>query len=228
MEKYEPSFDPYRDLKRGERRTTERASERRESPFVRIANLSSEAEDIDWINDPLLLPGDYFAGGIGFSRLTEPPIFQLKANDAHRLLDFHWFRGAAIVRKGWVELCRDLDPDAIEVIPLQIILADGRSAEGDFYLWDVVRRIDAIDWGCTKATVIKGELHGEDYLYTSQVRAIVMRPDVPEKIHLFRDRIYRTTVFCTRMIEQEAVRRNLRGFATGDLHNNPHTIREYY
>lgn len=228
MEKYEPSFDPYRDLKRGEQRTTKGVYDERQGPLIRIANLSAETGELTWINDPLLLPGNYFGSGIGFARITEMPIFQLKASNADRLLDFHWFGGAAVVRRTWVDLCRDLDPDAIEVIPLQVILADGRQAGGEFYLWDVVRWIDAIDWDHTTATVIKGELHGTDYLYVSKISSTVLRPDISNRIHLFRDQIDRTTVFCSRAFEQEAVRTKLRGFATGELYNNPHTGREYY
>lgn len=232
MEEFKPTFDPYRDLRRGEERVcTYRPSEWQgeegeRSPYVRIANLSSEVA-LDWINDPHL-GRDYFGGGSGFSKLTEQPTFRFESASLIEIPDFHWFGEAAVVRRSWIDFCLELDAAAIEFIPIQSILANGDPVPEQLYVWDVVRVIDAIDWGRTNATVIKGELNGEDYVYTRLLKSITLRPDIPGHFHLFRDRVRPTVVFCTRLFEREAIRRGLKGFAMGDLHNYPHTARAHY
>jgi hypothetical protein len=232
VEKYELTFDPYRDLKRGEERVCTyqpgewQGKEGERSPYVRLANLSSEVA-MDWINDPHL-GRDYFGGGAGFSRLTEQPRFQFDNASLDDVPDFHWYRSAAVVRRTWIDLCLGMDDAAVEFIPIHAALANGDLLSEQLYAWDVVRVVDAIDWGRTNATVIKGELNGEDYVYARRVRSITLRPDIPAHFHLFRDRVRPTIVFCTRAFEREAVRSCLKGFATGDLHNYPHTVREYY
>lgn len=232
MEKYEPSFDPYRDLKRGEeRKCTYQPSEWQgksgeKSTYVRIAILSSDVE-MDWTNDPHL-GRDYFGGGAGFSRLPEQPVFQLGSASLDDVPDFHWYRSAAVVRRAWVDFCLELDAAATQFIPIRAVLANGEPAPEQLYVWDIVRVIDAIDWGRTTATVIKSELNGEDYLYNRGLKSITLRPDISPHFQLFRDRIERTTVFCTRSFEQQAAGRGLKGFAMGDLFNDPHTVREHY
>ncbi|MFA5952837.1 MAG: DUF1629 domain-containing protein [Hyphomicrobium sp.] len=232
MEQYQPRFDPYRDLKRGEQRECTyqpgdwQGAESERSPYVRFGLVSVEAGGIDWINDPNL-GVRAFGDGRGFSRLPERPKFKLKASDAPTW-DFHWFSGFAIVSKRWIDFCLEVDPSAIEFIPVQILLSDGQPTEEQFYAWDVVRVIDAIDWGRTKATVIKGEIDGEDYVYLRDIGPITLRPDIDQRFHLFLDRVSRAIVFCTRVFEQEAMERGLRGYSMGDLRNYPHTGRKYY
>lgn len=233
METYEPTFDPYRDLKRGEQRKTEyRPGEWQgryceNSPFVRLGKMSAAIGPLDWINDPHL-GRNYFGWGVGFSRLLETPIFKYGSISLDQLQDFRWFMCAALVRGAWIDLCRDLDAKAIEIAPVQVVCADDVRSIDEIYFWDVVRVIDAIDWGRTKATVVKGEIDSRDYVYTTQMGSISLRSDIPRDTHLFRDRIRPDIVFCTRVFEQEAVRRGLKGFSVGELYNNPNSGRAYF
>jgi hypothetical protein len=232
MEKSEPSFDPYRDLNRREQRTcTYQPGEWQgqfgeRSPYARIAIRSSEAE-MDWTNDPHL-DRDYFGGGAVFSWPAERPRFQLEASSMEDVPDFHRYMNAAAVRRTWIDFCLELDVEVVDFIPIDAVLADGPSTSEQLYVWDVVREIDAIDWGRTKSIVINGELNGADYVYNRRLGSITLRPDIPQQFDLFRDNIDRTTAFRTRLFEHEAAHQGLKGFAMGDLLNYPHTGREYH
>jgi hypothetical protein len=181
----EPLFPP--DLKPGEERlyVPPVLPQIGEGKYFRIYNRTSVGggdKKLNWINrfsTEGTPPPGY---GNGFDMLPGDPIFEDEAEHP-RLPDVWSYLSFMIASQRLIDVIRTLDPDAIDVRPIDWRYTGGGRPEQPFYFLDTIRKLPAIDYANSQV-----RYHNYDGRLTvgraSPWRAM---PGLPEDAHIFRD-----------------------------------------
>ena len=186
-----------------------------EPPFYELqAKVMRQWPGVEWVNrvgrdrDPKA-PGPWPYGHVGGGRgwdcwpmKGEPtPIFRTKRREPERLADACYFAGPAwlLASAGLAELLRGLQPEDVKLLPVEVRLGDGTALPvGAFCMVDVTRLVPAYDAAAMGLRIVD---HGGGPRYEPELRErLLLRPDIPEGLHLFRDEVSAFRLYASRAV----------------------------
>jgi hypothetical protein len=133
------------------------------------------------------MPSDADVGdGRGWAALPELPRWTVTKVGRRAIPDIFENHPGYIVTQAFLSAVRSLDPEAIDAVPVRFSDADQALVGRRLYLADFVRTMDGLDWPRTRVTI---ELNR--YTKNLRVRNVgdpALRPDIPQSVHVFRQR----------------------------------------
>ncbi|MFO1202898.1 MAG: DUF1629 domain-containing protein [Tabrizicola sp.] len=135
-----------------------------------------------------------------------------KANGLPR--DFEMFAGLWIVSKALKQVFQAVDPEAFAFAACDFTLSDG-SAGPELHLCGVLRELDALNEAASRLKIKTGDYVNGKYYSRAGGAALVFRPEVVGRAHVFRTP-YSDAVFCDREMRDALVRAGLKGIGLRD------------
>ena len=150
---------------------------------------------LHWVNRPQC-PLGRIGDGLGFSWVTERPMFHQRASKPATLPDAWHYLGWWAASPAFVEILRRFDPEPIDTLEIDWVFARGGRLDGYVFV-DVRRLIPAYDYART-AVVVQMEKGKKSIAWLAHPRAV--KPDIDPVVHVFRDAFWRSALFMSRTL----------------------------
>lgn len=178
------------------------------------AKVMRQWPGVEWVNQvgrgrPPDAPGPWPSGYVGKGRgwdcwpmKDEPtPVFRTKQRHPERLADACYFAGGSwlLASAGLAALLEGLQPGDVAALPVEVRLGDGTALPvGAFCMVDVTRLVPAYDAGAMGRRIVQYPV-GPRY-EPELPRRLLLRPDIPEGLNLFRDEVSPASVYASRAV----------------------------
>jgi hypothetical protein len=174
------------------------------------------------------IPGAHSpGGGHGLSSIIESPKWLIE-NSKHKPRDFAGDPsfGTMIWSKRLLDVVLTIDPDAVEYKPFIYEYLDGTTPGEDYFVVDVVRIINAVDYANSIYDIYPDLEDGRPKVMN--VAAAAFDPSIPESFHLFRDKNWPRSIYVSNVLRKsiEKAKPKISGIEFYDVAAQPYTI--YY
>lgn len=143
-----------------------------------------------WVNEPAI--SGHFGGGVGLQACPSPCVFKfpVAAEKLKRWPDFFYYGSIFIVSVRLLDILRSFDEAALDIKPLLALDKNDQEVRQGYYMIDIVRIIDAVDYANSTVRFLGPTLYNGELIpmKVNGYEAVRVLDDIDPSFHIFRQR----------------------------------------